>query len=135
MIAYCQVGRSYSGGCRMMRRGSRWKNWGRIDSLDPEQDYSRICELFFKDFAMGLAWSALEGYGVTYSIPSMSRILIRGQLYSDIDKRATDSSILTGTMYAKGFGPGDGREALKRMNQMHRMYPIQSQDFVFVSTL
>ncbi|GAA2848521.1 hypothetical protein GCM10010472_01800 [Pseudonocardia halophobica] len=120
----------------MTKRSARWATWNEIDSLDVEKDYLRILGIFQRDFRLARRWSATaESLGVTYALPTMSRILIQGDLYpvEKIGKRVADTGIITAAMYTHGFGPGEGREALRRMNQMHKMYPILAEDFTFES--
>lgn len=112
---------------------SRWARWKELDRLDPVKDHPRINEIFMKDFEAALSWSGFEGLLITYAIPSMSRILVQGELLTDPSKRMVDTAILQDKMYAEGFGPGDGRDAIRRMNQMHQMYPILAEDFTFIS--
>jgi hypothetical protein len=63
----------------------------------------------------------------------MARILHgTGEYERDYRKRFVDQGVLVATMQQRGFDPGPGRDALRRMNGIHRRYPIERDDFVMI---
>jgi hypothetical protein len=111
----------------------RYARLRRIETLDPVADYREIKELFSYDFQSALIVQAASGFLFTFSSPRMSRILsASGQAGHHTAKRFVDTALLTSAVVEHGLEPGDGREAAKRVNAMHRQYDIHPDDFVAV---
>lgn len=103
-------------------------------SLDPVRDCRRIAQLFHKDFQRALLTQVVTGYFMTISPPRMTQILIRtGELELRTRKRLTDQVLIHHEMLTNGFTPGRGRDALRRMNEMHKKYAITAEDFTAVA--
>ena len=105
----------------------------RIESLDPKVDYREITELFYTDFQSVMVVQGVSGFLFTFAAPRMSRILSASkQVEHHTAKRFVDTSMLTGAIMKHGLGPGEGRDAARRVNAMHRQYDIHPQDFIAV---
>ncbi|MBF4585679.1 oxygenase MpaB family protein [Curtobacterium sp. VKM Ac-2887] len=105
----------------------------RIEELDPKVDHREITELFYTDFQSVMLVQGVSGFLFTFAAPRMSRILkASGQVEHHTAKRYLDTSILTGAVMKSGLGPGDGRDAARRVNAMHRQYDIHPEDFIAV---
>lgn len=105
----------------------------RIERLDPETDHREITELFYTDFQSVMLVQGVSGFLFTFAAPRMSRILHASkQVEHHTAKRFVDTSMLTGAVMKNGLGPGDGRDAARRVNAMHRQYDIHPRDFIAV---
>ncbi|MCB9794603.1 MAG: DUF2236 domain-containing protein [Alphaproteobacteria bacterium] len=111
----------------------RYARLRRIEQLDPEADAWEIAQLFAADFQTCFLPMILQGFLFTFAAPRMSRILASTeQSEHHIAKRAVDTAILTAEVMEHGLGPGRGREAARRVNEMHRRYDIHPEDFLAV---
>ncbi|MCM3922548.1 hypothetical protein ND748_12875 [Frankia sp. AiPs1] len=106
----------------------------RILALDPVENAREIAHLFHRDFQRALLPQIATGFFATISPPRMTRILIRtGELEFRNRKRLVDQMLIHHEMLSHGFVPGRGRDALRRMNEMHHKYAITAEDFTAVS--
>ncbi|MCW2528405.1 MAG: hypothetical protein JWM76_3265 [Pseudonocardiales bacterium] len=106
----------------------------RMLALDPIEQSCELAQLFHKDFQRALLTQVVSGYFMTISPPRMTQILIRtGELELRTRKRLTDQVLIHHEMLTSGFKPGRGRDALRRMNEMHKQYAITAEDFTAVS--
>ncbi|WP_072801612.1 oxygenase MpaB family protein [Rhodococcoides yunnanense] len=105
----------------------------KIETLDPQTDFREITELFYTDFQSVMVVQGVAGLLFTYSAPRMSRILSASrQLEHHTAKRYVDTATFNAAVMQNGLNTGDGREAARRVNAMHRQYDIHPQDFVAV---
>jgi ER-bound oxygenase mpaB/B'/Rubber oxygenase, catalytic domain len=113
----------------------RYARLRRIETLDPEQDSQQISALFYEDFQSVMLLQAVSGYLMTFAAPRISRILHRtGEFEQSVGKRFVDTGLLFRIPLNHGLGPGPGRDAARRVNEMHRQYDIHPDDFVMVGT-
>ncbi|MBS41838.1 MAG: L-aspartate oxidase [Nocardioides sp.] len=69
----------------------------------------------------------------TYAVPSIGRLLDEtGQFTGACQKRYDDTGLLLEAPLAHGFDDEHGRTAVRRINQMHKMYDISNDDFRYV---
>ncbi|HEX6355705.1 oxygenase MpaB family protein [Actinophytocola sp.] len=105
----------------------------RISELDPEKDYREITALFYLDFQAIMVLQAVTGNLMTFAVPRMSRILsATKQFENHTAKRMVDTTLLVQAVLDHGLGAGEGRDAARRVNAMHRQYDIHADDFVAV---
>lgn len=105
----------------------------RILELDPEKDYREITALFYLDFQSIMILQAVTGNLLTFAVPRMSRILSATKQFEDhTAKRVVDTTLLVQAVLDHGLDPGEGRDAARRVNAMHREYDIHQDDFVAV---
>ena len=106
----------------------------RSTGLDPERDYLEIVRnLSLYEFP----WDTLQALSFalfrTYAVPSIGGLLDRtGAFTHDTQKRYDDTAILLETVGVEGFDSPQGRAAVRRINQMHKMYDISNDDMVYV---
>ncbi|MDS1271347.1 oxygenase MpaB family protein [Lipingzhangella sp. LS1_29] len=105
-----------------------------IHRLDAKEDCVRIRQILT---AHEFPWDMNRALGLalyrTYAVPSIGELLYQtGEFTERPQKRYDDTGLLLGTMLRYGFTEGEGREALKRMNQMHRSYDISNDDYRYV---
>jgi hypothetical protein len=114
-----------------MRRFDRARQ---IAALDPQTEYRQIYRMLFTyEFPWDLNESLSFALFRTYAVPSIGRLLERtGEFTERTQKRYDDTALILDTILEHGPDAGDGREALRRMNQMHRAYGISNDDLRYV---
>ncbi len=105
-----------------------------IHRLDPEADCVRIMQILN---AHEFPWDMGRALGIalyrTYAVPAIGELLGgTGEFTGRTQKRYDDTALILNGMMRYGFGPGPGRDALRRMNQMHRSYDISNDDYRYV---
>ncbi|MGW5879318.1 oxygenase MpaB family protein [Nocardiopsis terrae] len=105
-----------------------------IHRLDAETDCVRIMQILNSH---EFPWDMGRALGIalyrTYAVPSIGELLGRtDQFTGQTQKRYDDTALILGNMIRHGFEPGKGRDALRRMNQMHRSYDISNDDYRYV---
>ncbi|MFE0136778.1 oxygenase MpaB family protein [Streptomyces sp. NPDC059037] len=114
-----------------MKRYERLKE---IRGLDPEKDALKIYRLtavyeFPWDFTRALELALYR----TYAVPSIGRLLAEtAELTDRTQKRYDDTALLLDAVVEHGFGTDEGRDAIRRINQMHRSYDISNEDMRYV---
>nr|WP_277925010.1 oxygenase MpaB family protein [Microbacterium ureisolvens] len=69
----------------------------------------------------------------TYAVPSIGRLLDEtGEFARRAQRRYDDTSLLLEVPLLDGFDSPRGRAAIRRINQMHRMYDISNDDMRYV---
>ncbi|WP_116243852.1 oxygenase MpaB family protein [Nocardiopsis sp. FIRDI 009] len=109
-----------------------WRD--RIHALDAEADCERIVNILGSH---EFPWDIEQALGLalyrTYAVPSIGELLARTKEFtSRTQHRYDDTALILGDILEHGFGPGRGRDALRRMNQMHRSYSIANDDYRYV---
>jgi len=102
--------------------------------LDPETDYLRIYrELGEYEFPWDLTQSLSFALFRTYAVPSIGRLLDETHEFAErTQQRYDDTALLLEEVTVHGFDSPSGREALRRINGMHRMYDIAADDMRYV---
>lgn len=105
-----------------------------IDLLDPKRDCGRICFLSTNyDFPWDVEQSLSVAFFKTYAVPTISALLDEtGEFRRDAQKRYDDTKLLLAEMLDSGLDSNRGREANRRMNQMHARYSISNDDYLYV---
>lgn len=117
---------------RWLGETDRYARLRKIESLDPTKDYREITLLFYGDFQSAMMAKAFNGFLMTYSGPRISRVLhASGELEHRVAKRVIDTTILASKVLTEGFA-GEGRDAARRVNAMHKQYEIEPDDFLAV---
>ncbi|MFI6577161.1 oxygenase MpaB family protein [Nocardiopsis sp. NPDC050513] len=109
-----------------------WRD--RIHALDAEADCERIVTILGSH---EFPWDIEQALGLalyrTYAVPSIGELLARTKEFtSRTQHRYDDTALILNDILEHGFGPGRGRDALRRMNQMHRSYDIGNDDYRYV---
>ncbi|MEE2038400.1 oxygenase MpaB family protein [Nocardiopsis sp. CT-R113] len=105
-----------------------------IHRLDAEADCVRIMQILNSH---EFPWDMGRALGIalyrTYAVPSIGGLLGRTDEFTgSTQKRYDDTALILGSMMRHGFEPGQGRDSLRRMNQMHRSYDISNDDYRYV---
>lgn len=111
---------------------SLWRD--RNEQLDPETDYVEIVQnLSLYEFTWDVTQSLSFALFRTYAVPSVGRLLYEtGQFTEACQKRYDDTTLLLEAPFVHGFESEQGRTAIRRINQMHRMYDISNDDMRYV---
>lgn len=81
------------------------------------------------DFIQSLSFALFR----TYAVPSIGRLLYEtGEFTERTQKRHDDTVLVLDEMLEDGLDGERGRQALRRMNQMHRHYDISNDDMRYV---
>ncbi|WP_017616208.1 oxygenase MpaB family protein [Nocardiopsis salina] len=109
-----------------------WRD--RIHELDAEADCEQITRILATH---EFPWDMEQALGLalyrTYAVPSVGELLARTQEFTErTQHRYDDTALILNDIMEHGFGPGRGRDALRRMNQMHRSYDISNDDYLYV---
>lgn len=109
-----------------------WRD--RNEQLDPETDYVEIYQnLALYEFVWDLTQSLSFALFRTYAVPSVGRLLDEtSQFTGACQKRYDDTALLLEAPFVHGFDSEDGRTAIRRINQMHKMYDISNDDMLYV---
>jgi len=106
----------------------------KIESLDLAMHYREITQLFYADFQSTMVVKSINGFMMNYSSPRISRILSgSGELEHRVAKRVVDTIMLASSVMQHGYA-GEGRDAARRVNAMHRHYDIHPEDFLAVGS-
>lgn len=117
-----------------LHRPGRYDNLRVIRSLDPRVDHHAIYRTtalveFPFDTRLGLALA----FWRTFGVPSIARTLhSSGETTHRTARRADDTKILMYTLIDKGLEHGDGRAAVRRINQLHRRFAITNDEHRYV---
>lgn len=113
-------------------RPSPW--YKKIVQLDPEDDYVEIYRLhYFYEFPWDTVQALSFAFFRTFGSPSIGRLLHEtGAMTKATQKRYDDTNIIIDSIVASGFGVGQGREAIRRMNHMHAAYTISRDDYIYI---
>jgi hypothetical protein len=107
-----------------------------IQTLDPEKDAHQIVAVSSAlDFAQDMEIALALAFFRTFAIPSIARILDETKQFEKFgQKRYDDTTILLAEFLENGLDSERGREAIRRMNQIHRQYNISNDDYLYVLT-
>lgn len=109
-----------------------WQQY--LATLDPAVDYHEMYRVlvaheFPWDFNQSLSFALFR----TYAVPSIGSLLHRtGEMRNRAQKRYDDTVILLDTILEHSLEAARGREAVRRVNQMHGAYPISNDDLRYV---
>ncbi|MFI5663592.1 oxygenase MpaB family protein [Streptomyces sp. NPDC051684] len=113
----------------------RRDHWTRqIRRLDPDEDFQEIYRI---SATYEFPWDTMQALGFalyrTYAVPSIGKLLGHtGEFTRRTQKRYDDTALILDAVGEHGMDTGEGREAIRRMNQMHRAYDIPNDDFRYV---
>ncbi|GAA3771025.1 oxygenase MpaB family protein [Plantactinospora mayteni] len=118
----------------MLHRPGRFDRLREIRELDPVRDCHQIYRTtalweFPFDVRMGL----LLAFWRTFAVPSIAELLAAtGETTTRTERRADDTGILMYTLIEYGLDHPLGRAATRRLNQLHRRYAIDNDDYLYV---
>lgn len=106
----------------------------RIAALDAERDHQEITRLLA---VHEFPWDTLQALSFalfrTYAVPSIGELLDEtGEFTGRVQKRYDDTGILLEEILEHSLQAPRGRDAVRRINQMHGMYDISNDDMLYV---
>ncbi|WP_214369386.1 oxygenase MpaB family protein [Pseudonocardia sp. H11422] len=115
-------------------RKDRYDRLREIEQLDPETEYVEIYRIMSgHEFPWDMNQSLSFALFRTYAVPSIGRLLAQtGEFTERVQKRYDDTGLILEAVLENGFAHETGRAAIRRMNQMHRAYPITQDDLRYV---
>ncbi|WP_448624582.1 oxygenase MpaB family protein [Geodermatophilus sp. URMC 64] len=114
--------------------GRRYAVRDRIEQLDPVRDFR---EIYWLTSAYEFPWDMNQALSFalfrTYAVPSIGSLLASTrELIDRVQKRYDDTVLLLEAILLHGPTEGDGRTALRRMNQMHGFHHVGQDDLRYV---
>ncbi len=118
-------------------RSRSWRrdHWlRRVEALDPELDAEEIYRITaYHEFPWDLEKALSFALFRTYAVPSIGALLARtGEFTGRTQKRYEDTALILEAALEHGLASGPGRDAVRRMNQMHGAYAISDDDLRYV---
>ncbi|MDG4809340.1 oxygenase MpaB family protein [Micromonospora sp. WMMD1120] len=112
----------------------RYANLTRIRTLDPERDHLDIYQTMLRrEFPWDMKLGLNLAFNRSFSIPAIAAVhMTTGELTGRTQKRIDDTGLLMYEMVLNGFDQPRGRDALRRVNQIHRPHDISNTDFLYV---
>ncbi|MFD6731407.1 oxygenase MpaB family protein [Micromonospora aurantiaca] len=112
----------------------RYANLAHIRTLDPERDWLHIYQTMLRlEFPWDMKLGLNLAFNRSFSIPAIAAVhTATGELIERTQKRIDDTGLLMYEMVLNGFDQSRGREALRRVNQIHRPYDIPNEDYLYV---
>lgn len=106
----------------------------RSEGLDPETQYAEIYKnLVEYEFPWDITQALSFALFRTYAVPSIGSLLDRtGEFTERTQKRHDDTALLLDEAGIHGLDSPKGKAAIRRINQMHRMYDISNDDMRYV---
>ncbi|MGK7956448.1 MAG: oxygenase MpaB family protein [Crocosphaera sp.] len=114
-----------------------WFNGDRlkqIQQLNPETDYNLICHLLVGyEYPWDIARSFELAMFKTFCVPSISNLLDRtGEVHHHAQKRHDDAGLLIAEFFKWGIDHERSQESIRRINEMHKHYPISNDDYLYI---
>ncbi|MBP1782727.1 hypothetical protein J3R08_002577 [Micromonospora sp. HB375] len=112
----------------------RYANLAHIRTLDPERDWLEIYQTTLRlEFPWDMKLGLNLAFNRSFSIPAIAAVHVgTGELTERTQKRIDDTGLLMYEMVLNGFDQPRGRDALRRVNQIHRPYNIPNEDYLYV---
>ncbi|NMO56732.1 DUF2236 domain-containing protein [Actinoplanes sp. TBRC 11911] len=113
----------------------RLANLERIRELDPDRDYVAIYQIMYRfEFPWDMRMSLNLAFNRSFSTPTVAKVLVgTGEFTERAQKRIDDTGILMKEILLNGFESERGREAVRRVNQIHRPYrDVPADEYLYV---
>jgi hypothetical protein len=113
----------------------RLDNLERIRRLDPERDYVAIYQTMYRfEFPWDMRMSLNLAFNRSFSTRTVAKVLVgTGEFTERTQKRIDDTGILMKEILLNGFESPRGREAIRRVNQIHRPFrDVPEEEYRYV---
>lgn len=106
----------------------------RIEQLDPAADHEQIYAITSRhEFPWDLNQALSFALFRTYAVPSIGVLLQQtGEFTEHTQRRYDDTALLLDHVGEHGIGSAEGKQAIRRINQMHGRYDISNEDLRYV---
>ncbi|MGC5053250.1 oxygenase MpaB family protein [Micromonospora sp. DT48] len=113
---------------------ARYANLAHTRTLDPERDHLAIYQTMLRyEFPWDMKLGLNLAFNRSFSDPAIAAVhTATGELTERTQKRLDDTGLLMYEMVLNGFDEPRGRDALRRVNQIHRPYDIPNDDYLYV---
>ncbi len=114
----------------------RFKNLQKIEQLDPLKDHSEIVKIMVSyEFPWDFQRSYVDLVFVrSFAGPRMAGLVAkRGYALAHPQNRYDDTSIMLFETIKYGYDSEQGRACIERMNYIHGHFPINNEDFVYIT--
>ncbi|GIF62507.1 peptidase [Asanoa ishikariensis] len=114
---------------------NRYGNLERVRALDPVRDHAEIYRMMVRfEFPWDLKLALNLAFNRTFSMPTVAAILVgTGELTERTRRRVDDTGLLMFEIVLHGFDHPRSRDAIRRMNQLHRPHrDVPAEEFVYV---
>jgi hypothetical protein len=105
-----------------------------ITALDPVRDHLKIVQWVGEyEFPFETQRSLEFALFRTFAVPSISGVLASsGHFATHGQKRYDDTALIIAEIAENGYDSERGRDAIRRMNQIHRHFAISNDDYLYV---
>jgi hypothetical protein len=105
-----------------------------IEALDPIRDHLKIVQWVGEyEFTYETQRSLEFALFRTFAVPSISSVLAStGYFAAHGQKRYDDTALIIAEIAENGYDSERGQAAIRRMNQIHRHFPISNDDYLYV---
>ncbi len=105
-----------------------------VQALDPARDYEAIYRTTaLHEFPWDMVTALNLAFYRTFAAPRMAALLVHtGEVLHQPAKRAADTGLFMYELIASGLHSDRGREVVRRLNRMHRQWPIEAEDYRYV---
>jgi hypothetical protein len=113
----------------------RYARLAGIRALDPQRDFLPIYQAKLRyEFPWDMKLALNLAFNRSFSTPAVAAVLTgTGELTERTQKRIDDTGILMYELILHGFDHPRGRDALRRVNQIHRAHPgIPNDEYLYV---
>jgi hypothetical protein len=113
----------------------RYANLARIRTLDAEQDYLQIYQAMVRyEFPWDLKLGLTLAFNRSFSTPAVAAVLTgTSELIDHAQKRIDDTGLLMYELVLNGFDTPRGRDALRRVNHIHRPHRnVPNDEYLYV---
>ncbi|WBB81252.1 oxygenase MpaB family protein [Micromonospora sp. WMMD882] len=113
---------------------NRYANLTRIRALHPERDHLAIYQTMLRhEFPWDMKLGLNLAFNRSFSVPAIAAVhTATGELTERTQQRIDDTGLLMYEMVLNGFDQPRGRDALRRVNQIHRPYDISNDAYRYV---
>ncbi len=105
-----------------------------IAALDPVRDHLKIVQWVGEyEFPFETQRSLEFALFRTFAVPSISSLLVStGHFAAHGQKRYDDTALIIAEIAENGYDSERGRDAIRRMNQIHHHFSISNDDYLYV---
>ena len=113
---------------------ARYARLSRTRMLDPERDYVEIYQSMLRwEFPWEMKLGLNLAFNRSFSVPAIAAVHVAtGELTERTAKRIDDTGLLMYEIILNGFDHSRARDAVRRINQIHRAHTIGNDEYLYV---
>jgi hypothetical protein len=114
----------------------RFDRLRQLERMDVERDHA---EIYRTTSMIELPWEFRFGWNLafyrSFAVPRMAHLLAHtGEMEQRTLKRARDTGLMMYELFEQGLDHPRSREVLRKLNRMHRQWPIEPDDYQYILT-